>query len=143
MYTQAVALLSPVCALIHTWLGLQRCYNRMLLAFSKSRLGHFWAVFGLPIIVFCQRWIIVGLFLACPQLFLAKDTEGQPITNYIIRPLGAGTKQFAVKPITCSNAWPMLGPWACLTKCLKALNMYTGQSVHITGMVHRQQHVKK
>ena len=46
---------------------------------------------------------------------------GQPITNYITRPLGVGTKQFAEKPMIASNAW------ARLTKCLKALDMYTGQ----------------
>ncbi|DBA92578.1 TPA: hypothetical protein ACH3X1_002800 [Trebouxia sp. C0004] len=40
-----------------------------------------------------------------------------PITSL---PLGVGAKQFAEKPMTCSNAW------ACLTKCLKALDMYTG-----------------
>ncbi len=61
---------------------------------------------------------------------------GQPIT----RPLGVGTKQFAEKPMTCSNAW------ARLTKCLKALDMYTGQSVHSTrrgNMIHRQQHLQR
>ena len=65
---------------------------------------------------------------------------GQPITNHIIRPLGVGTKQFAEKPMTCSNAW------ARLTKCLKALDMYTGQSVHSTrrgNMIHRQQHLQE
>jgi len=64
---------------------------------------------------------------------------GQPISNCITRPLGVGTKQFAEKPMTCSNAW------ARLTKCLKALDMYTGQSVHSTrrgNMIHRQ-HVCK
>ena len=62
---------------------------------------------------------------------------GQPI---ITRPLGVGTKQFAEKPVTRSNAW------ARLTKCLKALDMYTGQSVHSTrrgNMTHRQQHLQE
>ena len=48
--------------------------------------------------------------------------------------MGVGTKQFAVKAMTCS-----------LPKCLKALDMYTGQSVHSTrrgNMIHRQ-HVCK
>ena len=39
--------------------------------------------------------------------------------------------------MTCSNAW------ARLTKCLKGLDMYTGQSVHSTrrgNMMHKQQH---
>ena len=65
---------------------------------------------------------------------------GQPITNYITRPRGVGTKQFAEKPMTCSNAW------ARSTKCLKALDMYTGQSVHSTrrgNMIHRQQHLQE
>ncbi len=73
---------------------------------------------------------------SCPHHAAA----GQPITNYITRPLGVGTKQFAEKPMTYSNAW------ARLTKCLKALDMYTGQSVHSTrrgNMIHRQQHLQE
>ena len=65
---------------------------------------------------------------------------GQPITYYITRPLGVETKQFAEKLMTCSNAW------ARLTICLKALDMYTGQSVHTTrrgNMIHRQQHLQE
>ena len=63
---------------------------------------------------------------------------GQPITNFITRPLETGTKQFAEKPMTISNIW------AQLTKALKELGMYTGQSVHSTrrgNMVHQQQHM--
>jgi len=37
-----------------------------------------------------------------------------------------GTKQSAEKPMTCSNAW------ACLTKRLKALDTYSGQSGYST-----------
>ena len=51
---------------------------------------------------------------------------GQPIINYITRPLQVGTNLYAEKPMTCSNTW------ARLTKYLKALNIYTGQSVHRT-----------
>ena len=60
---------------------------------------------------------------------------GQPITNFLTRPLQVGNKQYAEKGMTSSNAW------ARLTKFLKELGMYTGQSVHSTGrgnMVHRQ-----
>ena len=51
---------------------------------------------------------------------------GQPITNFLTRPLQVGTKQYAQKGMTCSNAW------ARLTKYFKAQAMYTGQSVHST-----------
>ena len=64
---------------------------------------------------------------------------GQPITNFITRPLAVGTKRFAEKPMTSSNTW------ARLTQGLKALGMYTGQSVHSTRrgtMIHRQQHMQ-
>ena len=63
---------------------------------------------------------------------------GQPITNFVIRPLAVGTKLFAEKPMTCSNAWHRL------TKSLKALGIYSGQSVHSTRrghMIHKQQHL--
>jgi len=65
---------------------------------------------------------------------------GQPVTNFITRPLAVGTKQFAEKSMTCSNAW------ACLTMYLKSLGMYTGQSVHSTrrgNMIHQQLHMQK
>ena len=65
---------------------------------------------------------------------------GQPLTNFIIRPLAVGTKHFSEKPMTCSNAW------ARCTKYLKAMGMYTGQSVHSTrrgNMIHRQQRMQE
>ena len=61
------------------------------------------------------------------------------ITNFITRPLEVGTKQFAEKVMTCNNTW------AYLTKGLKALGMYTGQSVHSTRRdttIHKQQHIQ-
>ncbi|DBA78632.1 TPA: hypothetical protein ACH3X1_008554 [Trebouxia sp. C0004] len=61
---------------------------------------------------------------------------GQPITNFLTRPLQVGTKLYAEKGMTCSNAW------ARLTKYLKVLGMYTGQSVRSTrrgSMIHKQQ----
>jgi len=60
---------------------------------------------------------------------------GQPITNHLTRPLQVGTKTYTEKGMTCSNAW------ARLTKYLKELGMYTGESVHSTrrgSMIHRQ-----
>lgn len=61
---------------------------------------------------------------------------GQPITNFLTRPLQPGSKTlFAEKPMSSSNAW------ASLTKHLKALGIYTGQSVHSTRrgkMIHKQ-----
>ena len=85
------------------------------------------------------------VFLSCDvmcfstwlQLAVCHYAEaGQPITNSLTRPLSVGTKRFTEQPRTCSNAW------ARLTKHLKALDMYTGQSVHSTrrgNMIHRQQ----
>ena len=64
---------------------------------------------------------------------------GQPITNFITRPLVVGTNRFAEKLMTSSDTW------ARLTQGLKALGMYTGQSVHSTRrgtMIHRQQHMQ-
>ena len=64
---------------------------------------------------------------------------GQPITNFITRPLQVGTKLFTEMGMTCSAAW------ARLTKHLKAENMYPGQSVHSTkggSMMHRQQQLQ-
>ena len=61
---------------------------------------------------------------------------GQLITNFLTRPPAVGTKRFTEQLMTCSNAW------ARLTKHLKALDMYTGQSVHRIrrgNMIHRQQ----
>ena len=58
---------------------------------------------------------------------------GQPITNFLTRPLSVGTKRFTEQLMTCSNAW------ARLTKHLKALDMYTGQSVHSTRRQHDTQ----
>ena len=60
---------------------------------------------------------------------------GQPMTNFRTRPLQVGTQLYAEKGMTSSNAW------ARLTKLLKDLGMYTGQSVHSTrrgNMIHRQ-----
>ena len=76
----------------------------------------------------------------CLSTWLARAVQqhaeaGQPITNFITRPLQVGTNLFAEKSMSCSNVW------ARLTKYLKALNMYTGQSVHSTRrgkMIHQQ-----
>ncbi len=46
---------------------------------------------------------------------------GRRVTNFFTRPLAVGTKQFAEKSMTCSNAW------ACLTMYLKSLGMYTAR----------------
>jgi len=65
---------------------------------------------------------------------------GQPIINFITRPLQVGTKTYAEKGMTCSNAW------ACLTKYLKALGVYTGQSVHSTrrgSVMHKPQQLQE
>ena len=65
---------------------------------------------------------------------------GQPVTNFITRPLAVGTKQLAEKYMTCSNAW------ACPTMYLKSLGLYIGQSVHSTrkgNMNHLQLHMQK
>ena len=79
----------------------------------------------------------VMCFTTWLQLAVCQYAEaGQPITNFITRPLSVGTSRFTEQPMTCSNAW------ARLTKHLKALDMYTGQSVHSTrrgNMIHRQQ----
>ena len=59
----------------------------------------------------------------------------QPITNFLTRPLQVGTKVYAEKGMTSSNAW------ARLTKFLKELGIYRGQSVHSIrrgNMIHRQ-----
>jgi len=55
---------------------------------------------------------------------------GQPVANYITRAAGVGTMHFAENsvPMASSN----IDAWACLTKRSKALDMYTGQSVHST-----------
>ena len=70
------------------------------------------------------------------QLAVAQyAAAGQPITNYLTRPLQVGTKTYTEKDMTCSNAWTRL------TKYLKELGMYTGQSVHSTkggSMIHKQ-----
>ena len=76
----------------------------------------------------------------CLSTWLARAMQqhaeaGQPITNYLTRPLQVGTSLFAEKLMSCSNVW------ARLTKYLKAFNMYTGQSVHSTRrgkMIHQQ-----
>ena len=70
------------------------------------------------------------------QLAVAQyAAAGQPVTNYLTRPLQVGTKTYTETGMTCSNAW------ARLTKYLKELGMYTGQSVHSTrrgSMIHKQ-----
>ena len=70
------------------------------------------------------------------QLAVAQyAAAGQPITNYLTRPLQVGTKTYTEKGLTCSNAW------ARLIKYLKQLGMYTGQSVRSTrrgSMIHKQ-----
>ncbi len=70
------------------------------------------------------------------QLAVAQyAAAGQPSTNYLTRPLHVGTKTYTEKDMTCSNAWTRL------TKYLKELGMYTGQSVHSTkggSMIHKQ-----
>ncbi|DBA98223.1 TPA: hypothetical protein ACH3X1_001149 [Trebouxia sp. C0004] len=54
------------------------------------------------------------------QLAVAQyAAAGQPITNYLTRPLQVGTKTYTEKGMTCSNAW------ARLTKYLKELGMYS------------------
>lgn len=66
--------------------------------------------------------------------------QASPITHYITRPMEVGTKQFAKETMTCSNTW------ARLIKCLKALDMYTGQSVHSTNRgnrINRQHHLQE
>ncbi len=65
---------------------------------------------------------------------------GQPITDYLTRPLQVGTKVFSEKLMTSSNVW------ARLTKHLKESGMYTGQSVHNTrrgNMMHQQMELHK
>ena len=78
---------------------------------------------------------ILGLF-SWLQLAVAQyAAAGQPSTNYLTRPLHVGTKTYTEKDMTCSNAWTRL------TKYLKELGMYTGQSVHSTkggSMIHKQ-----
>ena len=49
---------------------------------------------------------------------------GQPITNYLVRPLLKGTSTFAEKGMDASSIWQRLA------KHLKDCNMYAGQSVH-------------
>ena len=44
----------------------------------------------------CSTWLEMAMH--------CHAAAGQPIINHIIRPLGSNTKQFAEKPMTCSNA---------------------------------------
>ena len=65
---------------------------------------------------------------------------GQPIRDYLTRPLQVGNKVFSEKLVTTSNVW------ARLTKHLKESGMCTGQSVHSTrrrNMVHQQLEMHK
>ncbi len=62
---------------------------------------------------------------------------GQPITNYIVRPLLKGTSTLAETPMGSGAIWHRL------TKHLKDCNMYTGQSVHSSRrgkMMHMVNH---
>ena len=64
--------------------------------------------------------------------------DGASAVPFLTRPSAVGTKRFAEKPMTCSNAWQRL------TKSLKALGIYSGQRVHSTSrghMIHKQQHL--
>ena len=86
-----------------------------------------------------------SLTLSCDELCFSSwlqlaiysyHAAGQPITNFLTRPLLKGTTQFAEKGMSCSNTW------ARLTGQLKAQGMYTGQSVHSTRrgkMMHQLQ----
>lgn len=71
------------------------------------------------------------------QLLLhAHTAAGQPITNYITRPLQSSGKTFSELPMSSSATW------ARLTKYLKEYGMYTGQSVHSTrrgSMLHHKE----
>lgn len=61
---------------------------------------------------------------------------GQPITNYITRPLNSSGKVFSEAPMSSSATW------ARLTKHLKQYGMYKGQSVHSTrrgSMLHHKE----
>ena len=65
---------------------------------------------------------------------------GQPITDYLTRPLQVGTKVLSENLMTSSNVW------ARLSKHLKESGMYTGQSVHSTrrgNMMHQQMELHK
>ena len=66
----------------------------------------------------------------------AHTAAGQPITNYITRPLNSSGKVFSELPMSSSATW------ARLTKYLKEYGMYTGQSVHSTrrgSMLHHKE----
>lgn len=61
---------------------------------------------------------------------------GQPITNYITRPLNSSGKVFSEAPMSSPATW------ARLTKYLKEYGMYKGQSVHSTrrgSMLHHKE----
>ena len=87
--------------------------------------------------------ITLSLDVLCMSTWLplaihAYAVAGQPITNFITRPLERGSKLFAEQAMTCSNAW------ARLVKVLKEQDMYKGQSVHSTRrgkMIHQQQNL--
>ena len=86
-----------------------------------------------------------SLTLSCDELCFASwlqlaihsyHAAGQPITNFLTRPLLKGTKDFVEEAMSCSNTW------ARLTGQLKAQGIYTGQSVHSTRrgkMMHQLQ----
>ena len=68
------------------------------------------------------------------------SAAGQPITNHITRPLQVGSKVFAERAMSSSNAC------ARLVKQLKELGMYQGQSDHSTRggvMIHKQQQLQE
>ena len=67
----------------------------------------------------------------------AYEDARQPITNYVIRPLGRGSRTFAEKAMTSSAIW------ARFTHHLKVNNMYNGESVHSTrrgSIIEASQH---
>ena len=86
-----------------------------------------------PVLLSCDA---MCLSVWLPLAIVHYAAAGQPITNFITRPLQIGSKLFAEKPMTTSSTW------ARLVKMLKQLNMYTGQSVHSTTrgkMIYQQQ----
>ncbi len=75
----------------------------------------------------CTIALTCDLMCFSTWLALAIDANlaaGQPITNYIVRPLVKGTSTFAETFMKSDAIWHRL------TKHLKDCNMYTGQSVH-------------
>ncbi len=85
---------------------------------TKNRKGGHCNVTLTRDVLCCSSWLVL--------LSHAHLAAGQPITNYITRPLNSSGKIFTEAPMSSSATW------ARLTKYLKEYGMYKGQSVHST-----------